>query len=129
MGSLTLNFTYLIRIPTLIQKKCPNVPSEVKQEMRQLLDLKKKEKVKKAADIEEMRAELRGTMGGPIDISLMMMTMRRKRRRMYMYPGDMTLDEKAEFRATCRASKASEWNRQQEEEFTRGKIKMGKSLT
>ena len=47
----------------------------------------------------------------------------------YMYPGDMTLDEKAEFQAACRASKATQWNRQQEEGFTRGKRKMGKSLT
>ena len=47
----------------------------------------------------------------------------------YMYPGDMTLDERAKFRATCRASKASEWNRQQEEGFKRGKRKMDKSLT
>ena len=45
-------------------KKCPNVPSEVKQEMRQLLNQKNKEKAKKAIDIEEIRAELRGTMGG-----------------------------------------------------------------
>ena len=47
----------------------------------------------------------------------------------YMYPGDMTPDERAEFRVACHASKAIEWNRQQEEEFTRSKIKMGKSLT
>ena len=47
----------------------------------------------------------------------------------YMYPSDMTLDERAEFRAACRASKASEWNRQQEEGFTIDKRKMGKSLT
>ena len=33
----------------------------------------------------------------------------------YMYPGDMTPDERAGFRAACRASKATEWNRQQEE--------------
>ena len=46
-----------------------------------------------------------------------------------MYPSDMTLDERVEFRASCCASKASEWNRQQEEGFTRGKRKMGKSLT
>ena len=39
-------------------KKCPNVPSEVKQEIRQLLDQKNKEKAKKAIDIEEIRAEL-----------------------------------------------------------------------
>ena len=46
-----------------------------------------------------------------------------------MYPGDMTPDERAEFRAACYASKATEWNRQQEEGFTRDKRKMGKSLT
>ena len=45
-----------------------------------------------------------------------------------MYPGDMTLNERAEFLAACRTSKASEWNRQQEG-FTRGKRKMDKSLT
>ena len=111
-------------------KKCPNVPPEVKQEMKQLLDQKNKEKAKKAADIEEIRAELRGTMG------------RRDRHLIddddedeeeeeedvYMYPGDMTPDERADFRAACRASKATEWNRQQEEGFMRGKRKMGKFL-
>ena len=45
-----------------------------------------------------------------------------------MYSGDMTLDERAEFRAVCHASKATEWNQQQEEGFRRGKRKMGKSL-
>ena len=45
-------------------KKCPNVPPEVKQEMKQFLEHKNKEKSKKAADMEEIRAELRGTMGG-----------------------------------------------------------------
>ena len=64
VGSLALNFTYHVRILTLIQKKCPNVSPKVKQEMRQLLDKKNKEKVKKATDIEEIRAELRGTMRG-----------------------------------------------------------------
>ena len=39
-------------------KKCPNVSLEVKQEMRQLLDQKNKEKAKKAIDIEEICAEL-----------------------------------------------------------------------
>ena len=45
-------------------KKCPNVPPEVKQEMRQLLEQKNKEKAKRTADIEEICAKLRGTMGG-----------------------------------------------------------------
>ena len=44
-------------------KKCSNVPPEVKQEMKQLLQHKSKSKAKKAADMEEIRAELRGTMG------------------------------------------------------------------
>ena len=39
----------------------------------------------------------------------------------YMYPADMTPDKRAEFRTASRASKASEWNRKQEEGFTRGK--------
>ena len=44
----------------------------------------------------------------------------------YMYPNDMNSDKRADYRATCRASKASEWNRQQEEGFMRDKIKIGK---
>ena len=46
----------------------------------------------------------------------------------YMYPADMNLDERADYRVTCHASKPSEWNRQQEEGFTRSKKKMGKSF-
>ena len=88
---------------------CPNVPSEVKQEMRQLLDHKNKEKAKKAADIEKIRAELRGTMGGRdrhlIDDDE---DEEEEEEDVYMYPSDMTPDERADFRAACRASKATE---------------------
>ena len=45
-------------------KKCYNLPPEVKKEMRQLLVQMNKVKAKKAANIEEIRVELRGTMGG-----------------------------------------------------------------
>ena len=45
-------------------KKCLNVSSKVKQEIKQLLEHKSKTKVKKAVDMEEIRAQLRGTMGG-----------------------------------------------------------------
>ena len=45
-------------------KKYPNVPLEVKQEMKQLLEHISKSKEKKAANMEEIRTELRGTMGG-----------------------------------------------------------------
>ena len=39
-------------------KKCSNVPPEVKKEMRQLFVEMNKAKAKKAANIEEIRAEL-----------------------------------------------------------------------
>ena len=37
-------------------KKCPNVPSKVKQEMKQVLEQKSKAKTKKATNMEEIRA-------------------------------------------------------------------------
>ena len=81
----------------------------MKQEMKQLLDQKNKEKAKKAADIEEIRAELRGTMGGRdrhlIDDDE---DEEEEVEDVYMYLGDMTPDERANFRAACRASKANE---------------------
>ncbi|RVW66428.1 hypothetical protein CK203_066269 [Vitis vinifera] len=39
------------------------MPPEVKQEIRRLIEQKNKAKAKKAVDIEEIRAELRDTMG------------------------------------------------------------------
>ena len=54
--------------------------------------------MKKAADIEEIRAELRGTMGGRdrrlIDDDA---GEEEEEEDVYMYPGDMTLDERANF--------------------------------
>ncbi|RVX01280.1 hypothetical protein CK203_031238 [Vitis vinifera] len=41
----------------------------------------------------------------------------------YMYPVDMHPDERHAYREAVRASKAAEWNRQQEEHFIKGKIK------
>ena len=49
--------------PNSNTKKCPNVPPEVKQEIRRLIEQRNKAKAKKAVDIEEIRAELRDTMG------------------------------------------------------------------
>ena len=43
----------------------------------------------------------------------------------YMYPVDMHPDERHAYREAVRASKAAEWNRQQEEHFIKGKIKTG----
>ncbi|XP_034707021.1 uncharacterized protein LOC117930476 [Vitis riparia] len=103
------------------------MPPEVKQEIRRLLEQKNKAKAKKAADIKEIRFQLRDTMGrrhrhvideddeenlggddddGDDDV--------------YMYPADMHPDERHAYREAVRASKAAEWNRQQEEHFIKG---------
>ena len=96
--------------------------------MKQLLEQKSEAKTKKAADMEEIRAKLRATMGerhhtiidddeeeeeGEEDV--------------YMYSADMHHDERDEYREAVRASKASEWNREQGEGFMRQK-KIDKSL-
>ena len=110
-------------------KKCPNVPPEVKQEMKQLLEQKGKAKAKKAADMEEIRAELRGTMRGKhhylIDDNE---EEEEGDGDVHMYPADMHLDERDEYREAVRASKASEWNRDQVVGFMRGKRKIVKYL-
>ena len=41
----------------------------------------------------------------------------------FMYPADMHTDERHAYREALRASKAVEWNRQQEEHFVKGKEK------
>ena len=46
----------------------------------------------------------------------------------YMYQAYMHPDERDEYQEAVRASKASEWNREQAEGFMRDKIKIGKSL-
>ena len=112
-------------------KKCHNVPPEVKREMRQLLVEKNKAKAKKAANIEEIRAELRGIMGGSHrhlfdDGDDDEEENEEEDDDVYMYTADMNLDERADYQAACCASKASEWNRQQEEGFMKDKRKFGK---
>ena len=44
-------------------KKCPRVPPEVKEEIQLLVHDKNKAKAKKTSDIQEIRAQLCGTMG------------------------------------------------------------------
>ena len=46
----------------------------------------------------------------------------------YIYPADIHLDERDEYREAVRASKASEWNGEHVERFMRDKIKIRKSL-
>ena len=109
-------------------KKCPNVPPEVKQEMKQLLEHKGKTKAKKATDMEEIRAELRGIMGGKHHSLIDDDEEEEGDEDGHMYPADMHPDERDEYREAVRASKAIEWNRDQVAGFMRGKRKIGKSL-
>ena len=94
-------------------KKCPNVPPEVKQGMKQLLEQKGKAKAKKAIDMEDIRAELRGTMRGRhhtiIDDEK---EEEEGDEDVYMYPVDIHPDERDEYQEVVRASKVSEWNRE-----------------
>ena len=109
-------------------KKCPNVPPEVKQEMKQLLEHKSKSKVKITTDMEEIRVELRGTMGGKHHSLIVDDDEEEGDEDVYMYPADMHLDERGEYQEAVRASKVSEWNQDQAVGFMIGKIKIGKSL-
>ena len=104
-------------------KKCPNVPPEVKKQMRQLLVERNKAKGKKATNTEEIRAELRGTMGG--NYRHLFDDDEEEEEDVYLYPTDMNPDRRADYIVTCHASKASEWNRQQEG-FMRDKRKISK---
>ena len=85
------------------------MPPEVKLEMKQLLEHKGKAKAKEAADIEEIRAELRVTMGGKHH-SLIDDDDEEEEgdEDVHMYPADMHPDERDEYREAVRASKASE---------------------
>ena len=127
-GITGLKFHLSLTYPHSNTKKCPNVPPEVKQEMKQILEQKSKTKVKKATNMEEIRAELQDTMGGRYHTIIDDEKGEDGDEDVYMYPADMHPDERDEYREAVRASKASEWNREQAEGFMRGKRKIGKSL-
>ena len=83
---------------------------------------KTKAKVKKKADIEDIRAQLRGTMGthhthlvdedDDEDV---------ENEDVYMYPADMHPDERDAYRSIVSASKASNWEREQHENIVGSK--------
>ena len=89
----------------LWSKKCPNVPPEVKQEMKQLLEQKSKAKGKKTAHMEEIRAELRGTIGGKHHTFIDDDDEEEEEgdEDVYMYPANMHPDERDEYREAVRA--------------------------
>ncbi|KAL6330053.1 hypothetical protein AAG906_039970 [Vitis piasezkii] len=99
-------------------KKCPRVPLEVKEEIQSMVHDKIKAKTKKTVDIQEIHAQLRGTMGASDthmideddddddeddddddeDV---------EDQDVYMYPTNMYLDEQDAYRFAVHASKAT----------------------
>ena len=109
-------------------KKFLLVPLEVKEEIRETLHEKNKAKAKKTVDIEDIRDQLRDTMGArhthvmdedddDDDDD--------EDEELYMYPANMDLDERDAYREAVRASKATEWERQQHENLVGSKRKTG----
>ena len=88
---------------------------------------KNKAKAKKAANIQEIRAQLRGTMGTR-DTHLIDKNDDDEDvedEDVYRYPIDMHLDERDAYQSVVHASKASEWECQQHENIIGSKRKMG----
>ena len=93
--------------------------------MKQLLQQKSKSEAKKVADIKEIRAELRDIMRGKHHSLIDDEEEEEGDENVHIYPADM--HERDEYREAVRASKASEWNRDQVAGFMRGKRKISKS--
>ena len=104
------------------------MPPEVKEEIRFLVHDKTKAKAKKNADIEDIRAQLRGTMGthhthlvdedDDEDV---------ENEDVYMYLADMHPDERDAYRYAVRASTVTEWECQQYKNNVGSKRKTGES--
>ncbi|RVW62897.1 hypothetical protein CK203_059779 [Vitis vinifera] len=106
-GITRFKFHLMHKDPHNNTKKCLRVPPKVKEEIRFLVHDKTKAKAKKNADIEDIRVQLRGTMGthhthlvdedDDEDV---------ENEDVYMYPADMHPDERDAYRSAVRASKA-----------------------
>ena len=110
-------------------KKCPRVSPEVKEEIRLLVHDKNKAKAKKTTNIQEIHAQLCGTMGthdthlideNDDDEDV-------EDEDVYRYPIDMHLDERDAYQSVIHASKVSEWEREQHENIVGRKRKMRES--
>ena len=92
------------RDPNNNTKKCISVPPKVKEEIREMLHEKSKAKAKKSAHIEDIWAQLRGTLGVR---HTHVMDEGDNDDEEYMYPADMDLDERDAYREAICASKAT----------------------
>ncbi|KAL6312444.1 hypothetical protein AAG906_021660 [Vitis piasezkii] len=90
-------------------KKCISMPPEVKEEIRDMLHEKSKAKSNKIAHIEDIRDQLRGTMGARHTHVMDEDDDDDEGEEVYMYPADMNLDEQDAYREAVCASKAMEW--------------------
>ena len=97
-------------------RTCPNVPPEVKNAITQWLKNKEKAKQKKAAMFEDIQQELRGESRE---------SEYEEEDDVYMYPKDLHPDEREAYINAVQASKASEFEREQQERVFRGKSKRG----
>ncbi|RVW95485.1 hypothetical protein CK203_028648 [Vitis vinifera] len=88
-----------------------------------MLHEKNKAKAKKTAHIEEIWAQLHGTIGARH--THVMDEDDDEDEKVYMYPIDMHPDERDGYRDAIRASKATEWERQQYETIMGSKRKTG----
>ena len=92
-----------------------------------MLHEKSKANAKKTADIEEIRDQLRDTMGARHTHVMDEDDDDDEDEEVYMYPANMDLDERDAYREVVRASKATEWERQQHENLVGSKRKTGES--
>ncbi|RVX07648.1 hypothetical protein CK203_021957 [Vitis vinifera] len=88
-------------------KKCLSVLPKVKEEIRDMLHEKSKAKAKKTTNIEEIRDQLRGTMGARHTHVMDEDDDDDEDEDVYMYPTNMDLDEWDAYREAVRASKAT----------------------
>ena len=92
-------------------KKCPRVPPEVKEDIQLMVHDKIKAKTEKAADIQEICAQLRGTMGASdthlIDENDDDDDDDVEDQDVYIYPTDMHPNEHDAYRFAVRASKVT----------------------
>ena len=97
-------------------KKCHRVPPDITEEIQEILHKKTKAKAKKTVDIEEIRAELCGTMG---DNQRYVIDEDNDDddddddNDVYMYPTDMLPNEQDAYKVAVQVPKAIEWDQQQ----------------
>ena len=83
------------------------MPPEVKKEIQEMLHEKSKAKAKKTTNIEEIRVQLRGTMGARHTHVMDEDDDDDEDEEVYMYPTNMDLDERDAYREAVRALKAT----------------------